>query len=688
MDTVQKKLKSLLTPFLIDDAVEVGEIKRGAYSSVVKVRWQGTEFRGKKLHDLPLRLEKKKSDEILSKLKKHCEVFANLQHPNIVQYVGITLSTADAAPILMNELMADSVASLLKSHTRFPLPVQLSILQDVAQGLAFLHCNYRPLVHGNMHANNVLLSRGLQAKLSDVGVAGILETSSNKMTVNPSKSPEIACYIPPEASGITPGHPSADIFSYGVLMLHILYGSWPIPFGDPKQAKEIDRRKKYIDSIPPSHCLMSLLQDCLRNVPGERPHALNLVERLTRLTSQDPLPFKNALELMLIMERREGELVSMVDQLRAGQEEVKGIGRQLNTYDLQLAAVKEEVKKMEEKVINGLSTDTKQSAVNIILNPPIEADKLWSAQDNSTTNILTPTQSVFHWKRGPSAPIGMNSATAIVLEGKLYLGGGETGDIQKDRILYEYDVSGMVHKWTSLPTCPVAYFALGVVNKSMVLVGGIDANRKTSNKLYMWDRDKQEWSITLPPMSISRQNPTVASHNLSLIVAGGYKSKQVLSDVEAFDQSTFQWIRLANLLVPTAGASSCVIRNVLYVMGGSLHGESGASTVVQAISLSGDLSSAVWCMVSNCPLTKICAVPSSSFLLGVGGCMPGSDTPTNKVHAYFPELDKWQYLCDMPTSRNKCVAAVLSAGRMIVIGGKEGHIKTEDYGTTVEMLTV
>lgn len=284
----------------------------------------------------------------------------------------------------------------------------------------------------------------------------------------------------------------------------------------------------------------------------------------------------------------------------------------------------------------------------------------------------------------------MHSATAIVLEGKLYIGGGETKELQTDRTLYEYDISGMLHKWTPLPVCPVAYYALGVVNKSLVLVGGVDvASRKTSSKLYMWDRERQEWSTSLPPMPTARQNPAVTTHNLMLIVAGGYRNKKVLNEVEIFDMATFQWIVLPPLVIPTSAASSCVVRDILYVLGGSLYGDTGSSTVVQAISLSGDFSSSVWSVVKECPLTKSYAVPSSNFLLGVGGCLPGSDTPNSGVYAYFPAIDRWKQICNMPTPRNKCIAAVLSAGRLIVIGGKEEQGgRPVEYGTTVEMLTV
>ena len=372
---LQKRLRSALTSFLLEDAVELGQIERGAYSSIVKVRWQGTEFSGKKLHDLPLRLEKKKGEEILTRLKKHCDLVSNLRHPNIVQYIGVCLSSADAAPILVNEPLTASVASTLESHTRFPLSVQLSVLQDVAQGLAFLHCRLRPLVHGNLSGNNILLSRGLQAKIGDLGVAAVLDPSTSKLTVTMSKTPELASYTSPELLSGLPSFqsPASDVFSYGVLGLHIVSGQWPVPEGELKLSRELDRRKSYIDLIPPNHCLISMITDCLHNDPLQRPQTFSLVERVTRLTAQHPIPYKTGLELMLMMERRESELLAMVDQLKAGQEEVKGIGKRLNNYDTQLAAVKEQMKSMEEQLVCGLKDNNPQVIANSLLQPPNES---------------------------------------------------------------------------------------------------------------------------------------------------------------------------------------------------------------------------------------------------------------------------------------------------------------------------
>ena len=374
---VQKRLKSSLGQYLLEDAVEIGEVvDRGAYSSTVRVRWQGTEYCGYKLHDVHLRLEKKKGgEELLSRLRRHCELVFSLNHPNLVQYIGVALSTQDGpAPILITPSLPTSLGGILSANTSLPSSVALSILRDVSQALAYLHCRPKAVPHGSLSADNVLLTRGLEAKLSNLGVAAILESGSgggSKGTaiVSHTKTPEQTCYAPPTEE--QPLTTAGDVFSYGVLVLHIISGKYPIPTGEGK--KEIEKRGTYLSSVSEKNNLLPLIRECLQNDPTHRPNALTLVEKLTRFSLEQPLPFHTSLELMITMERREGELVTMVSQLRAGQEEVEGIGKRLSTYDDQLAAIKEQMKKMEEELVGGLEGKTPQAAaVNSLLQPPLE----------------------------------------------------------------------------------------------------------------------------------------------------------------------------------------------------------------------------------------------------------------------------------------------------------------------------
>lgn len=286
-------------------------------------------------------------------------------------------------------------------------------------------------------------------------------------------------------------------------------------------------------------------------------------------------------------------------------------------------------------------------------------------------------------------PIGMQSATAVLLDGKLYIGGGETKELQQDRLVYEYDFDGLVRKWTCLPPTPTVYFSLVVFNKSLVLVGGADiSSRRSTAQIFTWDKNSQEWLPSLPPMPTARQKSAAVSHNMMLLVGGGYSNKRCVSAVECLDSSNFQWQTLKSLPVPASGLTSCVVHDHWYLLGGKLYGETGSLTSLLCLDLSGDIAHNSWSVLPDAPLTSSCAVASEHMLLAVGGAYPGSSTPNKAIHVYLPSAQRWMLLCEMPTAHSFTAAVVASAGKLYIAGGKEESLRMITHGTTVDVLCV
>ena len=67
-----------------------------------------------------------------------------------------------------------NLTSCIQKHGILPEEIGYSILYDVALGLYFLHNQSSPIVHRDLSANNVLLTYNMDAKISDLGVARIL----------------------------------------------------------------------------------------------------------------------------------------------------------------------------------------------------------------------------------------------------------------------------------------------------------------------------------------------------------------------------------------------------------------------------------------------------------------------------------------------------------------------------------
>lgn len=286
--------------------------------------------------------------------------------------------------------------------------------------------------------------------------------------------------------------------------------------------------------------------------------------------------------------------------------------------------------------------------------------------------------------------VGTYGARGIVVDDKLYVGGGDCKDLATECVIYEYDINGLVRKWTALPSAPVSYFALAEINKTLTLVGGYDMAKKVAtNHLTVWDRGHQTWCTPFPAMPTPRQDCTALSYQLQLLVAGGMNYKKPVYNVELLDYATFQWHVLAPMPMPCVRMTSCVVERRWYLLGGinftsPSRGEIGPQMRVFCLDLLGDISKSKWTVLPEMPLHCATAVPFGRYLMAVGGL----DSPSSHAHSpamflYSAAVEKWMHVGNMPTPRSQVTAVVLSKGRLIVLGGQE---KREKYGRTVEIL--
>ena len=250
--------------------------------------------------------------------------------------------------------------------------------------------------------------------------------------------------------------------------------------------------------------------------------------------------------------------------------------------------------------------------------------------------------------------------------------------MNSERVVYEYDINGIVRKWTALPGAPVVYFPIAGVNGMLTLVGGMDIGKKTAtNQLTSWDRELQRWVTTFPPMHTSRQDCTATTHKKWLLVAGGMNYKKPIYNVELLDMNTIQWHNTHPLPKPSVGMTSCVIKNVWYLIGGTnftepVRGESGPKEYVFALSLDDNIATNKWTSLPDTPLYCCTAVPFGDHLMAVGG----TDSLTSRTYSpsmflYSLANEKWMYIGNMPSARSQASCVVLDKGRMAVLGGQE-----------------
>ena len=186
-----------------------------------------------------------------------------------------------------------SLTSLLEDNPVVPIGTKHSIIKDVALGLRYLHTRNPPIIHRDLSSNNVLLSKGMEGKIGDLGTARLVDPRrQSRMT----QAPDTAHFMPPEAlaedgTNIRYGK-ELDVFSFGCVMLHLLSHQWPTPSQaviiNPDTGlvtggrSEVERRSQYFVRIDRSRSdvMIPLIESCLSNLPKNRPSIVRVCDQL------------------------------------------------------------------------------------------------------------------------------------------------------------------------------------------------------------------------------------------------------------------------------------------------------------------------------------------------------------------------------------------------------------------------
>ncbi|XP_065905000.1 probable serine/threonine-protein kinase pats1 isoform X2 [Dysidea avara] len=245
------------------------ELGNGAYGKVSEVEYNGKRCACKELHALLLQLA---SERDLAKLKRdflcECRLWSTLRHPNVVQFLGIFYPSSDESglPIMVMEKMQDSVTSLVNKYGGdINLMVMLSILLDVSLGLRYLHGQNPPIVHRDLSPNNILVSRFLEAKITDLGVAKVMMAESSKSM---SQIPGVILYIASQQWPTPKAMKQIDLKTRKLVAL-----------------SEIERRQDFINMMNTDDRILMkpLLLSCLADDPEFRPSATDIFEEVNKL---------------------------------------------------------------------------------------------------------------------------------------------------------------------------------------------------------------------------------------------------------------------------------------------------------------------------------------------------------------------------------------------------------------------
>ena len=270
------------------------ELGRGSYGRVYAVKYCQTICAAKEIHSILVEVGQVEMQRTVESFMRECRQCSTLRHPNVIQFLGVYYPTRGGdinrirLPVMVMEMMADSLTSFVDKHEKIPVHIKYSIVHDVSLGLCYLHNHDPPIVHRDLSPNNVLLTAHHVAKISDLGVAKVIKADSRRTM---TKAPGTVDFMPPEALDDTPeyGLPM-DVFSFAGIILHTFNQQWPSPSKnvefDPKTRKmmalsEVERRQQYLDKmIGEAEVLRPLVEECLDYDPVVRPTITTVCERI------------------------------------------------------------------------------------------------------------------------------------------------------------------------------------------------------------------------------------------------------------------------------------------------------------------------------------------------------------------------------------------------------------------------
>jgi len=279
----------------IKDIEYVGhKVGKGSYGSVSLIRVNGVPCIRKSLHcilsghDPKNDVNPEHTTIMKDKFYRECKILWKLQHPNVVQFMGIHYDGdgEQRRLSLIMEFMPSSLEGFISDSNaeRFevPLSIKLSVLRDVTYGLTQLH--QRGIIHRDLSASNILLSSCLRAKIADFGMSKLIGMGTlTKQTVAPG-----AIYVmPPEALEENPNYSvQLDIFSFGVISLYLILQKFPYPtettltsFHLENKQLAIGKRQSFLRELGEISITMeNVVFNCLQDVPKRRP----TVRKLTR----------------------------------------------------------------------------------------------------------------------------------------------------------------------------------------------------------------------------------------------------------------------------------------------------------------------------------------------------------------------------------------------------------------------
>jgi serine/threonine protein kinase len=150
-------------------------------------------------------------------LRKEFDVLIQLQHPHVLQTLGMEDVEGVGPSIVMEYIDGDTLATLLERSDRLTLEQRRRIADELCDALAYIHS--LGIVHRDLKPENIMITRnGSRVKLIDFGMA---DTDQHAVLKQPAGTLN---YMSPEQAQQSVPDVRNDIYSLGLVMRDLQLG--------------------------------------------------------------------------------------------------------------------------------------------------------------------------------------------------------------------------------------------------------------------------------------------------------------------------------------------------------------------------------------------------------------------------------------------------------------------------------
>ncbi|MEO5820911.1 MAG: protein kinase [Vicinamibacteraceae bacterium] len=224
-----------------------------------------------------LRAGGRSADLLAAKVLNEGRLLARVRHRNVVTVHGVDTQDGRVG-LWMEFIRGNTLEQLLERQGPFGGREASLLGQDLCRALAAVHA--AGLVHRDVKAQNVIREEGGRLVLMDFGTGLLLEDDE---AVKASPVAGTPLYLSPEVLAGVDASPQSDIYSLGVLLFHLVTGSYPYvarSLTELRRMHDRGERKRLHDLRPDlSEGFVHVVERALESHPAERYASVGAMQR-------------------------------------------------------------------------------------------------------------------------------------------------------------------------------------------------------------------------------------------------------------------------------------------------------------------------------------------------------------------------------------------------------------------------